>query len=112
MEIRYYKLNKDHTVTALAGIEDLINGKSITNKVERTVTKGHVEVSTIFLVFDHNWDGHGKPILFETMIFGGEHDSYQRRYYTYDEALEAHNKIVQALNEDHHPDYYINKKED
>lgn len=57
-----------------------------------------VRVSTIFLGMDHSM-GDGPPLLFETMIFGGEHDQYQRRYTTYEEAQEGHRKAVEiALN--------------
>jgi hypothetical protein len=35
---------------------------------------GGVTVSTIFLGIDHNFLGSGKPRLWETMIFGGDHD--------------------------------------
>ena len=48
-----------------------------------------VRVSTVFLGIDHSF-GSGIPILFETMIFGGEHDQYQERYATYKEAEEGH----------------------
>src|ERR1035437_632572 len=34
---------------------------------------GKVNISTIFLHIDHRF-GDGSPLLFETMIFGGEHD--------------------------------------
>ena len=46
-------------------------------------------VSTVFLGLDHAFDG-GTPLLFETMIFGGEHDEYQERYATWDEAEAGH----------------------
>lgn len=52
-----------------------------------------VLVSTVFLGLDHNWND-GKPILFETMIFGGKHDQEQRRYCTYEEAEQGHEDIV------------------
>ena len=35
-----------------------------------------------------------RPILFETMIFGGEHDQYQERYATREEAVEGHARAV------------------
>ncbi len=54
-----------------------------------------VLVSTVFLCVDHGLIG--TPILFETMIFGGQYDEYQRRYETYDEALNGHNKILRQL---------------
>lgn len=48
-----------------------------------------VRVSTVFLGLDHNY-GDGPPLLFETMIFGGEHDASQWRYSTWEEAAEGH----------------------
>lgn len=42
---------------------------------------GAVQVSTTFLAIDHGFDG-GPPVLYETMIFGGKLDGYQRRYTT------------------------------
>ena len=36
---------------------------------------GDVRVSTVFLGIEHSW-GQGFPVLWETMIFGGEHDGY------------------------------------
>lgn len=67
-------------------------------------TIGDVEVSTVFLGFDHNWSDHGDPILFETMIFGGPHDSYQWRYRTWDEAEAHHKAVVKALSEGTEPE--------
>lgn len=55
-----------------------------------------VEVSTVFLGFDHNHNG-GKAILFETMVFGGEFDLHQERYYTYDEAMIGHQLICDMV---------------
>lgn len=54
---------------------------------------GDVTVSTVFLGLDHNW-GRGRPLLFETMIFGGPHDEYQERYSTWAEAEAGHAKAV------------------
>lgn len=48
-----------------------------------------VEVSTVFLGINHQF-GCGAPILFETMIFGGDHDEYQERYYTWEESEVGH----------------------
>lgn len=54
---------------------------------------GDVRVSTEFLSFDYNFNG-GNPILFETMIFGGEHDEYQENYSTREEAMRGHERAV------------------
>ena len=50
-------------------------------------------VSTVFLGMDHGFGG--EPLWFETMIFGGEHDEYQDRCTTYDEALVMHEKACE-----------------
>ena len=53
-------------------------------------------VSTVFLGLDHDFLGSldlnpgYQPLVFETMIFGGEHDGYQRRYRTLFDALAGH----------------------
>ena len=49
-----------------------------------------VKISTVFLGLDHSFLGVGPPILFETMIFGGEHNEYQERYSTWEEAEAGH----------------------
>ena len=57
-----------------------------------------IRVSTVFLGVDHrfNFSGDdGPPILFETMIFGGQHDQYQDRYCTYDQALAGHQRACE-----------------
>jgi hypothetical protein len=64
---------------------------------------GDARVSTVFLGFNHNWH-EGPPILFETMIFGGEHDQFQRRYFFREEALAAHDQIVAALRDGQDPE--------
>jgi hypothetical protein len=53
-----------------------------------------IKVSTVFLGLDHNFGLTGPPILFETMIFGGEHHEYQERYATRDEAFKGHKKAL------------------
>lgn len=54
---------------------------------------GDVLVSTVFLGMDHAYDG-GIPLLFETMVFGGEHDLWQDRCSTWSGAEEMHAKAV------------------
>jgi hypothetical protein len=62
---------------------------------------GEASISTVFLSLDHGvsrfFGGEGLPVLFETMIFGGEHGDYQERYSTYDEAEEGHRKAVEMV---------------
>lgn len=57
-----------------------------------------VTVSTVFLCMDHSYhEGIGKPILFETMIFGGLHDGSMWRYSTWDEAVIGHREAVEQV---------------
>lgn len=53
-------------------------------------------VSTIFLGLDQSFM-RSKPLLFETMIFGGEHDGYQVRYETWNEAAIGHVKACEMV---------------
>lgn len=53
-----------------------------------------IKISTVFLGVDHNFSTDGPPILFETMIFGGEHDEECWRYATLGEAQAGHDEAV------------------
>lgn len=57
---------------------------------------GDVDVSTVFLSVDHAWGG-GPPVLFETMIFGGDHDGWQDRYHTLAAAQAGHLRVLRVL---------------
>jgi hypothetical protein len=52
-----------------------------------------VRISTVLLGLDHSF-GIGPPLIFETMIFGGEHDQYQERYSTREQAEAGHKRAV------------------
>lgn len=56
-----------------------------------------VRVSTVFLGLDHRFDNGGDPILFETMIFGGDHDQYQARATTWADAEHEHAKALKLI---------------
>ena len=62
--------------------------------VAKTTISDEIKVSTVFLGMDHSF-GHGPPLLFETMIFGGEHDQYCDRYETWEQAEAGHQKAVE-----------------
>lgn len=64
-------------------------------RVDKT-EEGDWEVSTVWLGLDHQW-GDGPPHIFETMIFGGEHDQGCWRYATEAEAIAGHQRVVEAL---------------
>ena len=68
-----------------------------TRRVAETIIND-VRVSTVFLGINHNFGG-GKPLLFETMIFGGTHDEYQERYTTLEESMRGHEHAVALVKE-------------
>lgn len=51
---------------------------------------GDITVSTVYLGIDHSFTGDGPPLIYETMIFGGELHEEQARYSTREQALEGH----------------------
>lgn len=55
-----------------------------------------VLVSTVWLGSDHRFGG-GPPLIFETMIFGGEHGDYQERFSTEAEALDGHARALSLV---------------
>lgn len=68
--------------------------------VRKTTLKNDVFISTVFLGLDHSFLRTGKPILFETMIFGGPHDEFQERYSTWEEAEEGHERAVKMAEQE------------
>jgi len=64
---------------------------------DRTVakdSKGDINVSTVFVGLDHSFGGP-EPLLFETMIFGGEHDQDCDRYPTWEKAESGHKAMCE-----------------
>jgi len=64
--------------------------------VIQTNLPGDILVSTVFLGIDHAF-GDTEPILFETMVFGGEHSDYQERYHTWEEAEAGHQEAIDMI---------------
>ena len=95
----YYKLNGKE-IELVGGIEEIITF-NIPMSISLFKTEiGISQISTVFLSMDHSLGGvigDGRPVLFETMVFGGEHDGYQERYHTYDQAEEGHKRIVDIV---------------
>ena len=51
---------------------------------------GEVRISTVFVGIDLSFPGEGPPLLWETRIFGGEHDGFQEKYSTRKAAIIGH----------------------
>ena len=104
MPFRYYLLDKDKKPypvpleKSLALYEDMEMKQTAISMVD------DVRISTVFLGMDHgNWFGEHadspnyKPILWETMIFGGEYDGYQERYTSHEDALKGHELAINLI---------------
>jgi hypothetical protein len=95
---RWYILNNNNKpipASTLEAVKWLEEGSD-----RRTVKRdeiGDIIVSTVFLQLDHSWTPGGKPVLWETMIFGGEHDQYQERYTSHKDALKGHEKALTLI---------------
>ena len=64
---------------------------------DTTTTNGRV--STVFLGLDYDFTRKGRPLLFETMVFGGIFSGDTQRYSTWTEAEEGHVRKVRYVTE-------------
>lgn len=64
---------------------------------KRTQVTDDIEVSSVWLGVDHNWNPDGPPHIWETMIFGGDYSEYCWRYPSRQVCLDDHERIVQSL---------------
>ncbi len=83
-------------------VEDPIEWAKGLEEENRRVGKdfiGEVMISTVFLGLDHSFGG-GPPLLFETMIFGGELEGWQERCSTWEQAEEMHKKAMAMVREE------------
>jgi len=68
-------------------------------RVDLTEINDDVRVSTVFLGINHNFsfDEDNPPVLFETMVFGGEYSDRGWRYTSYGQAKRGHWEIVDCI---------------
>ncbi len=55
-----------------------------------------IKVSTVFVGLNHNF-GRGEPLLYKTIVFGGELDNEMDRYATKEQALKGHKRMVNRV---------------
>lgn len=70
---------------------------------EDVLDGGDVTVSTVYIGLDHGLGLSGRPLIFETMVFGGEYDQWTWRYASEREARQGHEHVVAALRAHHLP---------
>lgn len=56
-----------------------------------------VEVRTVYLGVDHDFGERVQPLLFETIVLGGELDQSRQRYASWAECLDGHRRWVSAV---------------
>ena len=96
--MKYYLLDENKIPYEVSLEESYKVFRDSEMKIVKQELVGDCHVSTVFLCLDHAWENEEGPILFETMIFKGEFDGFQRRYKTYDEALQGHKEAVEMVN--------------
>lgn len=103
----WYKLDKNNRPIPCKNSNEYMKWET-KNLDKKAIRQQHVDdvyISTVFLGLDHGFGGKN-PVLWETMIFGGEHDQYQERYISYQDALEGHYIAVQLVKKEKHGIFY------
>ncbi len=70
------------------------------NRHVAVTSVGEYRVSTVFLGLDHSFGDGGLPVLFESLVFKGEHSWDEidgRRYHFWSEAENGHAELVAEL---------------
>jgi hypothetical protein len=97
MSDKYILADDSHTPIP---VDDVIQWADAFKKQDRHVAEDFIDdvkVSTVFLGLNHNFGGDGPPILWETMVFGGENSGWMGRYTSYDSALIGHKIVVELI---------------
>jgi hypothetical protein len=97
IERGYWILKPDHSVEKTDMMTWARQFESTDRQVDLTEIAPGIRVSTVFLGLDHNFSGHGPPLLFETMVFDDYGGGEMLRYATWNEAKAGHDKMVSEL---------------
>lgn len=95
----YYLLDENKEPYPVDMMEVIRLYEDLEMKIVKQDKIDDVFVSTVFLGMDHSFSnkpGH-QPVLWETMIFGGEHSDYQERYTSHHDALEGHQRALELI---------------
>ncbi|MEX2492188.1 MAG: hypothetical protein WD425_10550 [Nitrospirales bacterium] len=93
--MRFYILRNQEVVLA-SGAKEFGEWVETADRVVSHTQVADIEVSTVFLGIDHQFFA-GPPLLFETMVFGGDLDQTCRRCSTWDEAEAQHEAILSEV---------------
>ena len=76
----------------------LLFGDTDARQVAMT-TVGDVDVCTDWIGLDYGFGETPAPLVYETMVFGGDHDGELWRYPNRDAALAGHDQVVALVSE-------------
>lgn len=93
MMTREYWVLRDKRAVPVATIEEWAREYDENTRRVAETTIGKSWISTVFLGIDHSFGGP-RPLLFESMVFGGPLADEQIRYSTWDEAERGHADLV------------------
>lgn len=98
MKGMFYRLDENKIAVAITQ-EEWMASNILMSPDERRVDKTIVDdvtISTVFMSVNAQ-PGIEHPLLFETMIMGGNNDGVQEQYSTWDEAVAGHNLWVRRV---------------
>lgn len=93
--MRFYIL-RNQVVVPAANAKEFGEWVETADRVVSHTRVADIEVSTVFLGIDHQFYP-GPPLLFETMVFGGDLDQTCRRCSTWEEAEAQHEVILSEV---------------
>lgn len=92
----FYKLDDDNKPVKMSDPEEWADWMGNTNRRVKLTALKKLRVSTVFLGL--HFDSDDFPMLFETLVFKDNADIiYQDRHATWDDARQAHGRIVAAV---------------
>lgn len=103
--MKHYILDKDNNIVEVDYIEWGLWFSQNKRKMGNDTVDG-VNISTVFLGLDHNFSDKGPPLIFETMVFGGEYDQNCIRTSTLKEAQQSHKDAVEFIKNSKHLKLY------
>lgn len=96
MKRLYYILDEKKNVVPTDDLNEWGIFFESSDRIVAQDTINDILVSTVFIGLDHGFNSQ-RPVVFETMIFGGEFDQHQERYCTWNEALSGHIRCVEMI---------------
>lgn len=92
----YYKLVGRSVTEASAEEFRQMFEEDDARRIARTERDG-ITVSTVFLGLDHGFGYSAQPVVFETLVFGGEQDGEMERCCTFEEAEAMHARVCATV---------------